>query len=258
MANEKILVIDDSQTIITMLTDILEKEKYKVIPAMTGEEGLKKASIEPPHVIILDIIMPIMDGFEVCKRLKGDEKTRSIPVILLTQLDKVTDVIQGLEVGADNFITKSPDMASYLLGRVREILKEPAIRKKAELGEKIGEKLIFAPARKQIFQLLVDKINKVVREEVVHIIGQPVLTAIAKRAVEKVSAKYDFLQKMEVMPNGIAVPNMEEVVKDISAKDLANGTKELVSELLDILSKLTGSILVKKLEEEIEKEVLKK
>ena len=121
-AGNKILIVEDSPTQAEKLKFILEMKDYEVTVARDGEEALSVVQSILPTVIISDIMMPRMNGFEFCSRIKNDEQTASIPVILLTSLSNTEDVIKGLASGADNFITKPYD-ESYLLSHVEKIIK---------------------------------------------------------------------------------------------------------------------------------------
>ena len=103
---KKILVVDDAHTNIDLLRDILRK-KYRLSVALSGSQALKLAFSEsPPDLILLDVIMPEMDGYKVCRRLKADERTREIPVIFLTARNTTLDETLGLSLGAVDYITK--------------------------------------------------------------------------------------------------------------------------------------------------------
>jgi DNA-binding response OmpR family regulator len=117
----KILVVEDSRTQAEYLRHILENEGYRVTLAENGTEALGQITIDPPSLVFTDVVMPEMDGYELCRRIKEDERTRSIPVILVTQLFDPVDVIRGLESGADDFIIK-PFEAGYLRSRISTIL----------------------------------------------------------------------------------------------------------------------------------------
>ncbi len=94
-----ILVVEDSIASLRMLTEILAKEGYKIRPIEQPQSALKAAFAKPPSLILLDVKMPKMSGFEVCRRLKQDERTRDVPVIFVSALDELQDRIQGFEVG---------------------------------------------------------------------------------------------------------------------------------------------------------------
>ena len=103
---EKILVVDDERLNINVLVDLL-KPDYKMMAAKSGEQALKAVQVaNPPDLILLDIMMPEMDGYEVCRRLKADEATRDIPVIFITAMGETSDETKGLEVGAVDYLTK--------------------------------------------------------------------------------------------------------------------------------------------------------
>ena len=113
----KILVVDDEPDILEFITYNLSKEGFKVSTAQNGHEALEVAKRDHPHIMILDIMMPEMDGYEVCERLKGDERTRDIPVIFLTAKSEVEDERKGFALGAVDYITK-PISPPLLLARV--------------------------------------------------------------------------------------------------------------------------------------------
>src|SRR3989338_1736333 len=106
MAKEKILVIEDEANLVEVLKFNLEKENYGVLTASKGVDGLNKARKEKVDLILLDLMLPEMDGLEICKVLKQNEKTNHIPIIMLTAKAEETDKIVGLELGADDYITK--------------------------------------------------------------------------------------------------------------------------------------------------------
>jgi len=103
---EKILVVEDEKDIIKMLEYNLKKEGFRVIDARDGEDALDMALREQPDIILLDLMLPGMDGLEVCKNLKRETRTASIPIIMVTAKSQESDKIVGLELGADDYITK--------------------------------------------------------------------------------------------------------------------------------------------------------
>lgn len=122
MAKEKILVVDDEEDILELVRYNLDKDGYKITCALTGEEALKKARAEIFDLIILDLMLPGIDGLEVTRKLKDDPKTRGVPVIMLTAKGEESDVVAGLELGADDYITK-PFSPRILTARVRAVLR---------------------------------------------------------------------------------------------------------------------------------------
>ena len=119
---QKILIVDDEMATLLPLKRSLESEGYIVIEACNGYEAIKKSKLEMPELIILDLMMPGMDGIEVCNQLKKDSLTERIPVIMLTARDEVRDKVKGLEMGADDYVTK-PFHLNELEARIRNILK---------------------------------------------------------------------------------------------------------------------------------------
>ena len=122
MAEEKILIVDDEEDILELVGYNLAREGYKIIKALSGEEALRLSRSEMPNLIILDLMLPGIDGLEVLKRLKKDLKTINIPTILLTAKGEESDIVAGLELGADDYITK-PFSPQILLARIRAVLR---------------------------------------------------------------------------------------------------------------------------------------
>ena len=126
MKKGKILVVDDEVYIVHILDFSLGMEGYEVVTALDGEEALAKAAEHKPDLIVLDIMMPGMDGYEACRRLKAGEETRGIPVILLSAKGRNVDQKQGFEVGADDYITK-PFSPRKLVERINAILHQGTV-----------------------------------------------------------------------------------------------------------------------------------
>ncbi|KKT17473.1 MAG: hypothetical protein A2654_01420 [Candidatus Nealsonbacteria bacterium RIFCSPHIGHO2_01_FULL_43_31] len=118
--SKKILLIEDEASLQKALGDVLEQEGYKVIGVTDGEAGLKSAQAEIPDLILLDLILPKMPGFEVLKALKSDESTKDIPIIVLTNLESMGDIEKALELGATTYLVK----ASYTLEEVVSKIKK--------------------------------------------------------------------------------------------------------------------------------------
>ena len=116
----KILVVDDEKWIVNALKMSLESDNYKVIEAYTGDGAIRKVHGEAPDLILLDIMLPDMTGYEICNKLRKDPLTRSIPIIMLTGMGE-TGRIAGLELGADEYITKPFDL-NELKAKIRAVL----------------------------------------------------------------------------------------------------------------------------------------
>ncbi len=122
MAKEHILVIEDEEDIQELVRYNLSKEGYRVAQVLSGEEGLKTARSQMPDLIVLDLMLPKLDGLEICRLLKADPKTQHIPVVMLTAKGEESDVVAGLELGADDYITK-PFSPKVLIARLRAVLR---------------------------------------------------------------------------------------------------------------------------------------
>ncbi|MBU1290890.1 response regulator [bacterium] len=126
MSKEKILVVDDEKDIIELLQYNLEKEGYRISCAYSGEECLENVKTELPDLILLDLMLPEIDGLDVCKFLKNYPQTSHIPIIMLTAKGEETDIVLGLELGADDYIAK-PFKIRELLARVKTVLRRTKI-----------------------------------------------------------------------------------------------------------------------------------
>lgn len=122
MAGEKILVVDDEDHIVELITYNLISSGYDVISANNGIDALKIAKEEKPNLILLDLMLPGLDGFDVCKAIRGESDTKEIPIIMLTAKGEELDKILGLELGADDYITK-PFSIRELLARIKVIFR---------------------------------------------------------------------------------------------------------------------------------------
>ena len=121
MFRKKILIIDDSELMVKLITDILQGRDYRVVSASDGFQGLRKVTEEKPDLVLLDIVMPGMDGFEVCKILRDNPVNNLMPIIMLTAQENEDDKLTGLELGADDYIIK-PFNPRELLSRISNTL----------------------------------------------------------------------------------------------------------------------------------------
>ncbi len=122
MAKEKLLVVDDEKDFVSMISDRLEAKGFDVVKAFDGKEGLEKARSERPDVIILDIMMPEMNGYDVCRKLKLDENFKETPIIMLTAKFEPNDIEFGKEMGADSYLTKPLEL-DVLLHKINALLR---------------------------------------------------------------------------------------------------------------------------------------
>ncbi len=123
MDRKKILLVDDSSTVLLMEKMILSKSPYDLVTASDGQEGLDKAVAERPDLILLDVVMPRMDGFEVCRRIRQRDEMRGVPVILVTTRGELKSVETGYQSGCTDYITK-PINGLELLSKVKNYLGE--------------------------------------------------------------------------------------------------------------------------------------
>ncbi len=121
---KKIVLAEDEPQIARLIEFKLKKEGYKVIWKENGEEALEAIKADKPDLILLDVMMPVMDGYEVLRRVKEDENLKSIPVVMLTARAQEKDVVKGIDLGAEDYITK-PFHPAELLARVKRILGKP-------------------------------------------------------------------------------------------------------------------------------------
>lgn len=148
MEKATILVVDDEEDIIELVELNLSREGYRVLGCTTGEKALEIAKSKLPNLIVLDLMLPGMDGLEVCRRLKSGPKTAHIPVVILTAKGEDTDVVTGLEVGADDYVTK-PFSGKVLTARVRRLLRRTTQPPSEQEVIKVHD-LTIDPARHEV------------------------------------------------------------------------------------------------------------
>ncbi len=145
----KILVVDDEADIRELVRLNLTREGYEVLDSETGEQALSLSRSKSPDLIVLDLMLPGIDGLEVCKKLKADPKTAQIPIVILTAKGEEADVVTGLEVGADDYVAK-PFSGKVLVARVRRLL-----RKATQLVDEEGtikvHNLTIDPSRHEVW-----------------------------------------------------------------------------------------------------------
>jgi two-component system phosphate regulon response regulator PhoB len=149
-ARERILVVEDEEDIMELIRYNLAREGYRISSATTGEEGLRAAMRDKPDLVVLDLMLPGIDGIEVCRRLKADQQTRFIPVVMVTAKGEEADVVTGLELGADDYLTK-PFSPKVLIARLRAV-----IRRREQEGVKDAKEpiqrgdILIHPGRREV------------------------------------------------------------------------------------------------------------
>jgi two-component system phosphate regulon response regulator PhoB len=148
MDKPTILVVDDEEDIVELVELNIAREGYKVLTCGTGEEALEITSTKLPDLVILDLMLPGIDGLEVCRRLKSHPNTEQIPIIILSAKGEEADIVTGLELGADDYVTK-PFSGKVLVARVRRVLR----RVTAPVGDKAAIRIhdiTIDPARREV------------------------------------------------------------------------------------------------------------
>jgi CheY-like chemotaxis protein len=121
---KKIMIVEDDSFVMDIYQTKLSQEGYEVLPAENGAEAIKKLEKEIPDLILLDIIMPYIDGLQVLRKIKADEKLKDIPVILLTNLSQKENINEGLGLGADDYLIKSHFTPSEVLEKIKKYIKK--------------------------------------------------------------------------------------------------------------------------------------
>jgi len=149
MPNEKILIVDDEEDILELLKYNFSREGYKVSCAASGEEALRAVRSGIPDLIVLDLMLPGIDGLDVAMQLKNDVKTRDVPIVMLTAKGEEADIVTGLELGADDYITK-PFSPRVLLARVRAVLRRRVRESTDDTSVLQIRKLEIHPGRREV------------------------------------------------------------------------------------------------------------
>lgn len=149
MAQQTVLVVDDEKDIVELVGYNLTRNGYHVLTVMTGEDALNRARTDMPDLLILDLMLPGIDGLDVCRILKNDPKTAHLPVIMLTAKGDEADVVTGLELGADDYITK-PFSPRILLARVKAVIRKSTRSVESEDSIIKRGELVIDPGRHEI------------------------------------------------------------------------------------------------------------
>jgi two-component system phosphate regulon response regulator PhoB len=149
MARTRLLVVDDEPDILELVQYNLRKAQYDVVCVASGEEALVQVRSAPPDLIVLDLMLPGVDGLEVCKALKRDTCTAAIPIVILTARGEDADIVAGLELGADDYLTK-PFSSRVLLARIRAVLRRHHAEPVAEDAVITHHGLVLHPGRHEV------------------------------------------------------------------------------------------------------------
>lgn len=149
MTRKKILIVEDGEDIQELLRFNLEREGYAVVSETTGEGGMKTAMADPPDLVLLDLMLPGVDGLEVCRVLRNDTKTSSCAIVMLTAKGEEADIVTGLELGADDYVTK-PFSPRVLLARLKAVLRRKKIGQADETAKLAFGDLQIDPRRHEV------------------------------------------------------------------------------------------------------------
>lgn len=149
MANETILIVEDETDILELLRYNLNREGYKVLEATTGEEALGFIRKSTPDLVLLDLMLPKIDGLEVCRQVRSSGETKTLPIIMLTAKGEEADIVTGLELGADDYMTK-PFSPRVLLARVRAVLRRQSMEIPGENESLQVHNIMIHPGRHEV------------------------------------------------------------------------------------------------------------
>ena len=214
-----LLIVDDEERNIRLLKAMLMAKNYNLLEAGHGEEALRLVSETPPDMILLDVMMPQMDGFEVCRRLKEDGKTRAIPIIMVTALSEKQHRIKAMEVGADDFISKPVDYTELTI-RVNSLLRIKSYQ------DELSQSLQIIAAKNAKMEEL-ERVRDGLAHMIIHDLRNP-LTAISA-----------FLQLSIMDPGGLSEKNKERVERCIH---FSQELERMIQNLLDISKMENGKM----------------
>ena len=225
----KVLIVDDNKENIDLVAYFLKPQNYQILTAFDGVEALEIVEREEPDIILLDIMLPKMDGFQVCERIKKDRKTQFIPIIMITALKELKDKIRSLEVGADDFISK-PFENVELLTRVKSLLR---IKK---YHDEIQSKNIELEQKNKTL-LRLDKFKEELNHHIVHDMKNPLFVIqgnlqMMAMAVEQTSSPVlkKYVDRIDRSTQNL----LRMVLNLIDISKIEDGKMELNQELVNV------------------------
>jgi len=240
VTSKKILIIDDSPIDARFAAKMLNEAGFETVIAHDGLEGIELARTSLPDMVLLDVTMPKMDGYQVCERLKSDPKTREVLTVLYTVRDQFIDCLKGIEAGADDFITKTVSMEEFL-GRIKRILSEQHTGAEIPV-ERLNMKPIALLAevqdREDLVRTWYSAFNKYVRQAMSVILGTHATSVLVDRAMDKTSVKYPIFPHLDQGQRATFMFDPGKI-KEITASELVEGYQTFLGELYQIMMKLT-------------------
>lgn len=244
----RILIVDDEPLNVKLLASKLDGSKYEILQAYGGIEALEKVEKKSPDLILLDVMMPDMDGYEVTTRLKNDPKTANIPIIMVTALDGSEDKIQGLEAGAEEFLSK-PVNATELLARINSMLRLKRYREQLAIRTQSGEYFAVTEDQKGALQakeslpcvLLVEDNEQDIKLIQNYLHGQPYHIMLAKNGEDAIYLATQ--KKIDLVLLDILLPGMDgfETCNCLKEMDETSNIQiVLITNLSDLESKIKG------------------
>ena len=241
MTTKRILVVDDSAIELKLTARILAQAGYDVLTATSGPQALALARESSPDLMLLDLNMPQMDGYDVCRKLKQDEATRAIPVILYTVRDQFVDVLRGLEVGAEDFIPKGTKREE-MLARLQRVLQGPSHCKIPPLDLSSLEEMLAHPEAEPIARLLDEAFHHHVRSCLNQLFGVHPTFLLVERALRRAAERAPLLAHSDQGTSGTTLFDPHRV-SSASTADVIEAFKIFASELLLVTAKLANTRL---------------
>lgn len=246
--SSRILIVEDSPAQALYLQFLLQERGYEVVVAANGQDAFASVRERNPDLIITDVLMPVMDGYELCRALKQEKAFKDIPVILLTTLSDPKDIVLGLEAGADYYLTKPYD-EDLLLSRVESALEAP-VRGKSEEAEDglevafAGERHVITADRRQVFNLLLATYENSVQQNRQLVLARRELQKLKGQLEERVRERTVALRD-EIAERGRAEEELTRRVQELESlhrltvgRELRMvGLKRQVNELSEQLGK---------------------
>ena len=214
----KILIVEDEPDIISLISYNLKKELYSVSSIENGQDVLNKALVEKPDLILLDVMLPGVDGLTVCRQLKENIKTQKMPIIMLTAKGEESDIVLGLELGADDYVTK-PFKPKELIARVRTVLRR---YKSSQEKEEISEFIEYGNLTVNLNSRVVEMVNETSGNQ--------------KQKIDLTSSEYNLLIMLLKRPGWVFTRN--QIIDEIRGADVAITTRAIDVVVVSLRKKL--------------------